>query len=82
MEDDYMKDPRAKTLEGMIVACEIFAKHSKEGMKARFCNASEHDIIYGPCDGVEIFEESEDGILLTKFGWHIDSDVDSWAYFT
>jgi len=84
MSDDlYLKDPKAKTLEGFIEAIQIFAKHKKLGLAEPYVFSAEHDVIYTNIDEEELPEDSEDGKRLSMLGWHVSSDIEgSWAYFT
>lgn len=42
--------------------------------------AAEHDIIYLPGDVGKMTEE--DVLQLNRYGFHLDSDGECWAYFT
>lgn len=76
--DIYMKDPRAKTIEGFTAALEIFAKYAKNGKLEHYFLGAEHDVIY--C-WFNVSRDSEDGRLLRMLGWHYEDD-ESWGYWT
>jgi len=78
--DNYMDDPRAKTVEGFIVALKIFAKYMEKGEKRAFFCGAAHDELFIYADGP--LESSEDGVLLTALGFHFDEDAECWRYFT
>lgn len=78
----YMKDPRAKSLEGLILALNIFANYCEKGLAHTYGLQAEHDVLYGPADNAAIPEDSQEGRLLIMLGWHYEDDVESWAYFT
>lgn len=75
----YMTDPRAKTIEGFIAALEIFMKYMDKS-ESNFFTAS-HDVITGPSIDETCSEDSEDGKMLIKLGWHLEED-EWWSYFT
>ena len=77
--DLYMKDERAKSIEGFIASLEIFAKYTSKGMTESYFLGAEHDIIY--C-WINVPKNSEDGKRLTMLGWHHETESDSWGYFT
>lgn len=81
-EDDteYLKDPRAKTIEGFIVALQIFAKYAEKGLQQSYVFDAHHDVLGVYFDTERIPEDSEDGLLLRQLGWHVEDDY--WAYFT
>lgn len=79
-DDNYMKDPRAKSAEGFIAALQIFAKYWPKGMSNSFFMGAEHDILY--IYDSDIPEDSDDGRELNGLGFHRDDDIDGWAYFT
>lgn len=81
-DKDYMSDPKSKSLNSIIEAFHIFAKHLKEGMDTKYTLQSEHDVIYMNLDGDDIAEDSVDGLRLQAIGWHLDSDGSCWAMFT
>jgi hypothetical protein len=79
-EDEiYMTDPRAKTIEGFIAALEIFLKYMDK-TESSFLHAS-HDLITGPSIEETCVEDSENGKILLKLGWHVE-EGEYWAYFT
>jgi hypothetical protein len=80
MLDNYMKDPRAKTLEGFIVALQIFSKYTEKGLQESFALQGEHDVIYIWVEKDQV--SKEDAVLLVSLGWHVDEDGPNWAYFT
>lgn len=96
MSDNYLKDPRANTFEGWMIALSIFAKYNEKGVAGRLETASEHDILYLPSKPEPLSAEDEDGDgectwpdetkadaeLLDALGFHWDTDVDCWAKFT
>jgi hypothetical protein len=82
MSEDYLRDPRANTTEGLKAALDIFSKHLPRGDKTPIFLGAEHDIIYAPVSTEVIPEDSEDGIALSRLGWHMDDDTGDWGYFT
>ena len=75
--DIYMKDPRAKTIEGFHVALDIFAKYTANGQKESYFLGAEHDILY--C-WISVPKDSEDGRMLQMLGWHYEDE--SCGYYT
>jgi len=85
-DDYYLKDPRAKTIEGFRVALDILAKYAKDGEKTSYFCHAEHDILYTGPSLKDVPEDSEEGKTLTGLGFHVneddtDMDNDCWAYF-
>lgn len=80
-EDDYMKDSRAKTVEGFIAGLTILSKYMKEGMQESYFCTAEHGEFFVFVGLEECPEESEDGISLRLLGFHA-SEADNWGYFT
>lgn len=80
MTDDYMRDPRAKTIEGFIVGLTLLSKYMKDGMKETCALGGEHDVIWFSVSTEQLLEESEDGKLLVCLGFHTEDDT--WQYFT
>ncbi|MFA7238971.1 MAG: hypothetical protein WC091_02590 [Sulfuricellaceae bacterium] len=78
--DTYLTHPEARTLRGMLLAIDIFARNLPAGLDTKYGWYTGHEILFGPCDDSQIPKNSEDGKLLTTLGWHIDDD--SWAMFT
>ncbi len=78
----YMKDARAKSVEGLIAALAIFAKYLKKGQKEKFFTGASHDVLYFYVDLEKLPEDSEDGRILVGLGFHADEDSENWAYFT
>ena len=76
----YMKDPRAKSVEGFILALQILAKYMPNGLKQKYFLGETHDEIFVWADGPK--EDSEDGVLLHSLGFHWDKDSEGWGYFT
>jgi hypothetical protein len=79
-DETYMTDPRAKTIEGFIVALQIFAKYTKDKLQESYFCGAEHDVLYMYVDTDAVSEE--DAALLDKLGWHKDESAETWAYFT
>ncbi len=77
----YGKNPLAKSMEGFVQALKIFAKHTKDGMAARYQLHAEHDILYAETTPFQVPEDSEDGKILDSLGWHVSEENDCWAYF-
>lgn len=80
-DEDYMKDPRAKTVEGFIAGLTILSKYMKGGMKESYFCTAEHDEFFVFVELDELPEDSEDGIALQRLGFHASS-ADNWGYFT
>lgn len=78
----YMKDPRAKSVEGFIEGLGILAKHMEDGLAETFFCGAEHDELFIYVSGEALPEESEDGLALVRLGFHYSEDADSWSYFT
>lgn len=66
------------TVKDLIRALTIMEPHFEHA--GCFCGA-EHDIIYFYVDDEKIPEESSEGKELIELGFHLDSDVGSWATF-
>lgn len=93
MSDNYLKDPRANTIEGWIAALQIFAKYRPKGLQDRLETHAEHDILF-VCDKPEPVDQDEEGepafapehqedaAALDGLGFHWDSDGDCWSKFT
>lgn len=75
-----MEDQRSRSYAGFVAAIEIFAKYEKGGMLSKFIFEAEHDVIYSHVD--TSLTNEEEGELLKALGWHEDSDINVWAYFT
>jgi hypothetical protein len=80
-DDEYMKDPRAKTVEGFVAGLGILAKYMEKGMQESYFCGGEHDAIHIYVELEDLPEDSEDGLALVRLGFHA-SDADNWAYFT
>jgi hypothetical protein len=79
-QDEYMKDPQAKSVAGFIVALNILAKYMPDGLDESHFSNAEHDI-FAVNVGVDVVTQ-EDADKLNRLGWHPSSEWDSWAYFT
>lgn len=80
-EDNYMKDPRAKTVEAFIAGLNILAKYMKCGLQESYFCTAEHDEIFIFVGLDDCPPVSDDGIELQKLGFHASS-ADNWGYFT
>jgi len=49
-------------------------------LQERFIFEAEHDIIYSHVEVEKV--SKEDAKTLEMLGWHEDTDVEVWAYFT
>lgn len=78
--DDYMKDPRAKSVEGFVAGLTILSAHMEWGMQQKFFCGGEHDIIHIYVGDDALAEDSDDGRALAKLGFHVEDGA--WAYFT
>jgi hypothetical protein len=80
--DNYMDDPRAKSVEGFIAGLNIFAKYWEKGLASTYQFGASHDIVHIFDVGLDKCpEDSEDGQALRALGFHADEDLDSWGYF-
>lgn len=77
-EDQYMKDPRTKTSDGMIAVIE--AMRPFVGKDGRPIIGADHDVIYLCADTDSIPEDSAAGLELVRLGCHIE-EGESWAMF-
>ena len=64
-------------IEGLKAGLEILMAHGATG----YTLAAEHDILY-VADARKVKMPLSEIRKLHKLGWHIDSDVESWAAFT
>ena len=80
--NEYMSSPDAKTVIGFKRALDILAKYLLNGERAKFFASAEHDIFCVNVNGEVLSEDSEDGLELSRLGWHYDSEYESWAYYT
>ena len=81
-DDDYMKDPRAKSVEGMIAGLTILSGYLKDGMATTYFSGAEHDEIFFYVSPDDLPEDSPHGIELQRLGFHACEDAETWAYFT
>lgn len=81
-DEDYMKDPRAKSIEGMIAGLTILSGYLKDGMATTYFCGGEHDEIFFYVSLDDLPEDSAHGLELQSLGFHADEDVETWAYFT
>lgn len=72
----------ANSPEGWVETFEILAKYMSNGMQTKFFLEAEHDVIYSHISADDVPANSEDGLRLVELGWHLDSDIECWAYFT
>lgn len=72
----------ADTVEGWIASLEIFAKYLSKGMQSVGFLEPVHDMIYVDVHEDDLPEDSEDGQALKELGWHVSSDLGTWATFT
>lgn len=79
-DDDYMKDPRAKSVAGMIAGLTILSGYLKDGMATTYFCGGEHDIIYFYVSLDDLPEDSDHGVELQRLGFHAEDDA--WGYFT
>lgn len=78
MSDDlYLKNKKARTIDGWRASLEIFERHGKTDKW--LIVASAHDIFYTQYGTDDIPEDSDDGRALIALGWHVDEDA--WACF-
>jgi hypothetical protein len=82
MSDNHNSDPRAKSIEGLIAALQIIARHDPKGQGKKYFCGAEHDVIHFYLDGEALPPDSEDGRALEALGFHFDANVGNWAYFT
>ena len=82
MSDNYLSDPRAKSIEGFIAALQIIAKHKPKGLSEKYFCGAEHEVLYIYDCGESIPPGSDDGNALESLGFHFDGDAETWAYFT
>ena len=78
--DEYMKDPRAKSMEGFIAGLAVLARHMGWGLQQKFPFGAEHDVFHIYVGTEKLPEASEDGLALVRLGFHVEDD--GWAYFT
>ncbi len=71
-----------KTIATFRQALNIFAKYEEEGENASYIFDAEHDIIYSHLSTETVPDDSADGAILLEIGWHVDSEIDMWAYYT
>jgi len=71
-----------RTLAGFIEALKILSEYLPKGLEENYFFEAEHDIIYSHVSTEECTAESEDGMILITLGWHVNSEIDVWAYFT
>mgnify|MGYP001582439200 CR=1 FL=1 len=65
---------------GFILALEVFSEFMPDGLQETNFLESEHDIIYSHISNEQIPKDSENGMMLSDLGWHLEDEV--WAYFT
>lgn len=84
MSDNYMTDPRSKSIEGFIAGLTILSKYMKGGLREKYAFGGEHDIIHiwGDVTLEIVPPDSEDGLALSALGFHPEEDLDQWAYYT
>ena len=70
------------SVECFIAGLTVLSSHMKDGLKTEFAFGAEHDIIHVYVDAEALPEDSDDGRLLDRFGFHYSTEADSWAYFT
>lgn len=81
MSDDvYMKDSRAKSVEGMIAGLTILSGYLKDASATKYFCGAEHDVLYVYVSPEDCPEDSAHGIELQRLGFHADDDA--WGYFT
>jgi hypothetical protein len=80
--DEYMKDPRAETVEDSVAGLGILSKYMEKGMQESYFLGGEHDQIHVYVDLEDLPEDSEDGPALVRLGFHASSATDAWSYFT
>jgi hypothetical protein len=71
-----------KSVSNYIKGLQILASHLPHGMDEAFFMEAEHDIIYSHVGSAQIEADSDEAKLLEEYGFHLDEDVDVWAYFT
>lgn len=79
-EDNYMKDPRAQTVDGFVEGLKILSQYMKDGMSQSYFCGGEHDIIHIFVGLDECEPDSINGQILRSLGFHTEND--GWAYFT
>jgi len=79
-----MSDAKAKTVSAFIEGLTILARHMPNGLDQAFAFGAEHDVIHiwGDVCLDSLPEDSEDGRRLQALGFHADSHLDQWQYFT
>lgn len=84
LDDLYMKDPRAKTVEGFIAGLTLLAAHMPNGLSQKFAFGGGHEeiFIWGDVTLDAVPRDSEEGHKLIALGFHADEDLDQWSYFT
>ena len=80
--DLYTTAEEAKSVKGFIEGLQILAKYMPKGMDTKFFLGAEHDILYLGISTEDIGPKSEEGKRLSALGFHIDSDLGDWAFFT
>ena len=78
-DDNYMSAPNAKSVEAVIEALQIFAKHYENGLGQKYFMGAEHDELF-IYDSDGIAEDSGDGKRLDALGFHYNGE--GWSYFT
>jgi len=61
---------------------EILSTYYPKGKEAEYFLDADHDVISSHIGLDQIPMDGEHGQLLEALGWHFDTDVEAWAYFT
>lgn len=78
----FFKDPRAKSVEGLIAGLQILAKYLENGLQEKYFSGAEHDIIYFWVSREQLPEDSEDGKALFALGFKVDHSAGNWCMVT
>lgn len=81
-DDIYMSASESKSIRGFVEALNIFSRYLDKGLDETFFSGAEHDVLYLYVDPEDLHPNSSDGKRLRALGFHPDTDVESWAYFT
>jgi hypothetical protein len=71
-----------KSVSGFIEALSILSQYMKEGPKTSYFLGAEHDILYVYTEAGLPLPSTDEGRRLQDLGFHVDNDVEGWAYYT
>lgn len=77
-ERNYLSDPRAASVEGVIAALNILAKYLPHGMQTKYFLEGSHDLISSYVEAS--LTTPEDAEALEALGWHKDEGY--WSMHT